>query len=99
MGVAAGGHYTAYCRNFMDGCWYEMDDQRVTKINQSDVESALGPAAWNACTPHAPRLPWLRAEAVVTRNAYVLFYRRRPTGDAGSPDADRGGAVTAPAGK
>ncbi|WVW86415.1 hypothetical protein I302_108461 [Kwoniella bestiolae CBS 10118] len=50
FGGMGGGHYTAFCRNRVDGQWYNYDDSRVSK---ADVE------------------------AVQSRAAYLLFYRRR----------------------
>jgi len=50
MGNCGGGHYTAYCKNFVDKNWYEYDDSVVTKLNKSDI---------------------------VSKAAYVLFYRRK----------------------
>lgn len=32
-GGLGGGHYTAYCRNFVDGKWYYFDDSRVTETS------------------------------------------------------------------
>jgi len=34
-----GGHYIAYCRNFLDKCWYEFNDQSVTKVDEAYVEN------------------------------------------------------------
>ncbi|KAK6909152.1 hypothetical protein I203_103167 [Kwoniella mangroviensis CBS 8507] len=50
FGGMGGGHYTAFCRNKVDGQWYNYDDSRVSK---ADVD------------------------AVQSRAAYLLFYRRR----------------------
>jgi len=30
MGNCGGGHYTAYCKNFINKNWYEFDDNMVT---------------------------------------------------------------------
>ncbi|CDO92811.1 unnamed protein product [Kluyveromyces dobzhanskii CBS 2104] len=32
-GGLGGGHYTAYCRNFVDGKWYYFDDSRVSETS------------------------------------------------------------------
>ncbi|CAG0889491.1 unnamed protein product [Darwinula stevensoni] len=45
-----GGHYTAYCKNSMDGKWYEFDDTQVESLSEG---------------------------ALVTQDAYLLFYQRR----------------------
>lgn len=37
FGNCGGGHYTAFCRNFLDGQWYDFDDSDVKKINVDDV--------------------------------------------------------------
>ena len=34
-----GGHYTAFCRNRVDGEWYNYDDSRVSKANVESVQS------------------------------------------------------------
>lgn len=34
-----GGHYTAYCLNYIDHRWYEFDDNTVTQVDQSTVEN------------------------------------------------------------
>eukprot|EP01017_Pseudomicrothorax_dubius_P041898 TRINITY_DN6769_c0_g2_i1.p1 TRINITY_DN6769_c0_g2~~TRINITY_DN6769_c0_g2_i1.p1 ORF type:complete len:615 (-),score=165.93 TRINITY_DN6769_c0_g2_i1:735-2579(-) len=44
------GHYTAYCKNSMNGKWYHFDDSSVTEVS---------------------------ADQIVTKAAYVLFYRRK----------------------
>ncbi|XP_025018599.1 ubiquitin carboxyl-terminal hydrolase 31 isoform X2 [Tetranychus urticae] len=31
------GHYTAYCRNIVDGKWYSFDDQNVSPISEKSV--------------------------------------------------------------
>ena len=37
IGNLNGGHYFAYCKNFIDGEWYEFNDSRVSKINENSV--------------------------------------------------------------
>ena len=32
-----GGHYTAFCKNFIDRKWYEFNDSRVREISPKDV--------------------------------------------------------------
>ncbi|XP_077987089.1 ubiquitin carboxyl-terminal hydrolase 20-like [Glandiceps talaboti] len=39
-GTAGGGHYTAYCQNFIGGEWYEFDDMYVTEVHDSTVSNA-----------------------------------------------------------
>ncbi|CAG2122039.1 unnamed protein product [Medioppia subpectinata] len=34
------GHYTAYCRNPIDNCWYLFDDTKVVAVNESSVITA-----------------------------------------------------------
>lgn len=36
-GGADGGHYYAYCKNMLNGCWYEMNDTHVIRMKKSDV--------------------------------------------------------------
>ncbi|WWC91950.1 uncharacterized protein L201_006902 [Kwoniella dendrophila CBS 6074] len=43
FGGMGGGHYTAFCRNRIDGQWYNYDDSRVSK---ADVESVQSRAAY-----------------------------------------------------
>ena len=31
-GTMGGGHYTAYCKNFLNNKWYEFDDSRVSEV-------------------------------------------------------------------
>ncbi|XP_054168355.1 ubiquitin carboxyl-terminal hydrolase 31-like [Oppia nitens] len=31
------GHYTAFCRNPIDNCWYHFDDTKVVPVNESSV--------------------------------------------------------------
>ena len=38
-GTMSGGHYTAYCKNFLSNEWHEFDDSRVSKINPRDAVS------------------------------------------------------------
>ena len=35
-----GGHYIAYCQNVINGQWYEFDDQYVTEVHETVVQSA-----------------------------------------------------------
>ncbi|CAJ0609933.1 unnamed protein product [Cylicocyclus nassatus] len=49
---ADSGHYLAYCRNEVDGNWYEYDDSTLTKLDSAHV---------------------------LTKEAYVLLYQKRPT--------------------
>ncbi|XP_064616087.1 LOW QUALITY PROTEIN: ubiquitin carboxyl-terminal hydrolase 20-like [Liolophura sinensis] len=36
-GTAGGGHYTAYCLNYLNDQWYEFDDQYVTEVDVQQV--------------------------------------------------------------
>ena len=36
-GNMQGGHYTAYCKNPIDGCWYSFDDTKVSQIQESSI--------------------------------------------------------------
>ena len=36
-GGMSGGHYTAYCKNPVDGTWFLFDDMRVEKINENQI--------------------------------------------------------------
>lgn len=36
-GGMSGGHYTAYCKNPVDGTWYLFDDMRVERISGHQV--------------------------------------------------------------
>lgn len=38
FGGMGGGHYTAFCRNKLDGEWYNYDDSRVSKANVEAVQ-------------------------------------------------------------
>uniref|UniRef100_A0A8C5A9Z3 Ubiquitin carboxyl-terminal hydrolase n=1 Tax=Gadus morhua TaxID=8049 RepID=A0A8C5A9Z3_GADMO len=39
-GTAGSGHYIAYCQNVINGQWYEFDDQYVTEVHETVVQSA-----------------------------------------------------------
>ncbi|EIW72145.1 hypothetical protein TREMEDRAFT_36466 [Tremella mesenterica DSM 1558] len=39
FGGMGGGHYTAFCRNRVDGKWYNYDDTRVSPANEAAVQS------------------------------------------------------------
>lgn len=39
-GTAGGGHYTAYCLNYINDQWYEFDDQYVTEVDFQQVMSS-----------------------------------------------------------
>ncbi|WVF67340.1 hypothetical protein IAT40_002093 [Kwoniella sp. CBS 6097] len=39
FGGMGGGHYTAFCRNKIDGEWYNYDDSRVSKADAASVQS------------------------------------------------------------
>eukprot|EP00698_Gefionella_okellyi_P005035 TRINITY_DN1462_c0_g1_i1.p1 TRINITY_DN1462_c0_g1~~TRINITY_DN1462_c0_g1_i1.p1 ORF type:complete len:1032 (-),score=235.43 TRINITY_DN1462_c0_g1_i1:78-2807(-) len=43
IGVAGGGHYTAYCRNRVDNNWYYYDDTDVVRVEAQAVQT---PAAY-----------------------------------------------------
>lgn len=38
-GTMGGGHYTAYCQNFLNKKWYEFNDSRVSEIGRGDIVS------------------------------------------------------------
>lgn len=38
-GSLQGGHYTAYCRNSLDGQWYSYDDSTVEPLREDEVNS------------------------------------------------------------
>ncbi|XP_008588950.1 PREDICTED: ubiquitin carboxyl-terminal hydrolase 43 [Galeopterus variegatus] len=38
-GSLQGGHYTAYCRNSLDGQWYSYDDSAVEPLREEEVNS------------------------------------------------------------
>ncbi|KAG8178699.1 hypothetical protein JTE90_011625 [Oedothorax gibbosus] len=39
-GSMQGGHYTAYCRNPINGHWYHFDDNKVQEVSSSEVLSS-----------------------------------------------------------
>lgn len=39
IGSLGGGHYVAYCRSSVDGCWYNFDDGLVQKVPAEEVEA------------------------------------------------------------
>uniref|UniRef100_A0A8C0GBJ9 ubiquitinyl hydrolase 1 n=1 Tax=Chelonoidis abingdonii TaxID=106734 RepID=A0A8C0GBJ9_CHEAB len=38
-GSMQGGHYTAYCRNSLDGRWYSYDDSAVEPVQEDEVST------------------------------------------------------------
>ncbi|XP_045144453.1 ubiquitin carboxyl-terminal hydrolase 20 [Echinops telfairi] len=38
-GTVGSGHYIAYCQNVINGQWYEFDDQYVTEVHETVVQS------------------------------------------------------------
>lgn len=36
-GSSGGGHYTAFCKNFLNGKWYHFDDSDCSQISQSEI--------------------------------------------------------------
>lgn len=38
-GTLGGGHYTAFCQNFLNKNWYEFNDSRVEEINRKGIVS------------------------------------------------------------
>jgi ubiquitin carboxyl-terminal hydrolase 47 len=41
-GSATGGHYYAYIKSFDTGQWYNFNDEKVTKLDRSDLSKAFG---------------------------------------------------------
>jgi len=37
MGSLYGGHYTAHCKNSLDGRWYEFNDSSVHRTNETQL--------------------------------------------------------------
>lgn len=37
FGTLLSGHYTAFCRNFLDSRWYEFNDSKVESIKESEI--------------------------------------------------------------
>jgi hypothetical protein len=52
FGGLGGGHYTAYCKDPIDGYWYDCDDSKVNRLD----------------------------EKIITKAAYLLFYRKKTHG-------------------
>ena len=41
MGGLGGGHYTAFCKNFLNKQWFEFNDDRVSPVNDiAELQSA-----------------------------------------------------------
>lgn len=38
-GSLGGGHYTAYCQNFLNKRWYEFNDSQVSEITRKEISS------------------------------------------------------------
>lgn len=41
FGGLGGGHYTANCKNFEDGKWYNYDDGRVSPAAESELSVSI----------------------------------------------------------
>lgn len=77
-GGLGGGHYTATCKNAVDGKWYKFDDSHVSPAGEGDIKVSTRRFWIPGCGP------W-RGSALTTHlglggqssAAYLLFYRRR----------------------
>ena len=38
-GGLQGGHYYAYCKNYLDNNWYKFDDSNVKELEKKDIVS------------------------------------------------------------
>lgn len=39
-GTLLGGHYTAFCKNFVRNEWFEFNDDRIGRINADEIVSS-----------------------------------------------------------
>ena len=37
----SGGHYTAYCKNFLNNKWFEFDDESIYIVAKDDDEDKI----------------------------------------------------------
>ena len=68
-GNMGGGHYTAYCQNFLNKKWYEFNDSRVSEISKSDVVST------DSYVLFFRRKDWLYDNLLI--KVLILFYWSR----------------------
>lgn len=101
-GALMGGHYTAYVRHAVTGEWQCFDDARVTPVCESfwgavRVEPAAlalsrWPTSFSSSTSPLPRPgAKISEDNLVTKAAYILFYRAREenhAADSQEPDQD-----------
>lgn len=66
-----GGHYTATCKNAVDGKWYKFDDSHVSPADEEDVK--VRPKNCN----EALDVTLIVTGVAQSPAAYLLFYRRR----------------------
>lgn len=55
---SAGGHYIAYCQNVINGQWYEFDDQYVTEVHETVVQSVEAYVLFYRCAPRQVARGW-----------------------------------------
>ena len=55
--VLSGGHYIAYCQNVINGQWYEFDDQYVTEVHETVVQSAEAYVLFYRCVERVHKHP------------------------------------------
>lgn len=67
-GSAAGGHYYAYIKSFVDGQWYSFNDQHVSKIGYDEITKIYGGASVSR--------GYYSATYSSSTNAYMLMYRQ-----------------------
>lgn len=67
-GSAAGGHYYAYIKSFIDGQWYSFNDQHVSKITYEEITKTYGGSTGSR--------GYYSATYTSSTNAYMLMYRQ-----------------------
>ncbi|ELT97121.1 hypothetical protein CAPTEDRAFT_213869 [Capitella teleta] len=69
-GSAAGGHYYAYIKSFIDGRWYSFNDQHVSAITNDDIKKTHGGSNFSKGSYFSP------SAYTSSTNAYMLMYRQ-----------------------
>lgn len=81
------GHYITQVYDVMDGCWYECNDELVTRIDDlgSDALTGKSNMRHNALKPgtlpengRAAQTPVFKSKLVTSKDAYMLIYAQGP---------------------
>lgn len=88
----AGGHYTAYCQNVINGQWYEFDDQYVSEVHETVVQNAEAYVLFYRWECEDPEVSMSRTRVCTDLQFMCLGLAQEKQRGVGESEAEGGGS-------